>query len=409
MLYILSQAVRRMFHHRLTTMGEITEALQLVMGIFCYVQYVVVWGKKDLKTTWTDAAPVETVFMTVFNVSFLVFFVISILMKKAKRSFHLAFIIFKPLFLCDIISTSSALLGCLGYSSTLLHLGVLRFPIVLQAADRVLSNPHIVRVLFCTGRNGSVTKRRGGSITQVRRKIVSILISIAIVIVSFSLIVFMFEALGNPQWITESSFFIREKQFDQTLPLSVFESIYFLFVTVTTVGYGDFSCTTALGRATVVFIMLAGIVFVANATENVISLVRKIRRGEGSFTNRMRRPFVLVLGCGTSTSLLKSFVRQLDRHADDRDRSRMTIIVMHDDNVFSETLFEWSRSIHYKLKCFRVLYLKGSAMSKTDMLNRVNVKSPYMRGTQYDPTSCTYTRTNHVHDYDEQRRCLHHR
>lgn len=153
-----------------------------------------------------------------------------------------------------------------------------------------------------------------------------------------------------------------------------------MFVTITTVGYGDFSCETALGRCTIVFIMLSGILYIANKSDQLLQLVRKVRYGEGSFANRMRRPFILILGSAKSMSLLKALIRQLDRHADDRTDAKMSILLLHDDDVFSKEMWDWSRTIDSKLRCFHVRYLKGSPFSRHDMVRRLHVESPNLKG-----------------------------
>lgn len=45
--------------------------------------------------------------------------------------------------------------------------------------------------------------------------------------------------------------------------IGYWECVYFLIVTMSTVGYGDIYCTTALGRAIIVLIILIGLVSIA--------------------------------------------------------------------------------------------------------------------------------------------------
>lgn len=49
-------------------------------------------------------------------------------------------------------------------------------------------------------------------------------------------------------------------EFSNTHAISYWECVYFLIVTMSTVGYGDIYCTTTLGRAFIVLFILVGLV-----------------------------------------------------------------------------------------------------------------------------------------------------
>ena len=60
------------------------------------------------------------------------------------------------------------------------------------------------------------------------------------------------------------------------------DSIYFSVITLTTVGYGDFSPTTTTGKVFTIFYVLAGIgIFVAVVTEVGAHLIEERKQGEG--------------------------------------------------------------------------------------------------------------------------------
>lgn len=53
--------------------------------------------------------------------------------------------------------------------------------------------------------------------------------------------------------------------FDNSQPLSYWTCVYFLIVTMSTVGYGDVYCETVLGRTFLVFFLLVGLVSLINS------------------------------------------------------------------------------------------------------------------------------------------------
>ena len=60
------------------------------------------------------------------------------------------------------------------------------------------------------------------------------------------------------------------------------DSIYFSVITLTTVGYGDFSPTTTTGKVFTIFYVLAGIgIFVALVTEVGTHLIEARKQGKG--------------------------------------------------------------------------------------------------------------------------------
>jgi potassium large conductance calcium-activated channel subfamily M alpha protein 1 len=52
--------------------------------------------------------------------------------------------------------------------------------------------------------------------------------------------------------------------FENTHRITYWQCVYFLMVTMSTVGYGDIYCTTALGRMFMVFFILGGLVSLLN-------------------------------------------------------------------------------------------------------------------------------------------------
>ena len=57
--------------------------------------------------------------------------------------------------------------------------------------------------------------------------------------------------------------------------------IYFTFVTISTVGYGDYSPETVMGRAFVVIMIFIGVAFFTIETGNLIEVQKVASSGRG--------------------------------------------------------------------------------------------------------------------------------
>ncbi|GIX79915.1 calcium-activated potassium channel slowpoke [Caerostris extrusa] len=72
-------------------------------------------------------------------------------------------------------------------------------------------------------------------------------------------------------WIARK--FRRSPEFQQPHPLTYWECVYFLIVTMSTVGYGDIYCETSLGRGFIVLFILVGLAVFASCIPEIIDLV----------------------------------------------------------------------------------------------------------------------------------------
>lgn len=90
---------------------------------------------------------------------------------------------------------------------------------------------------------------------------------------------------------------------------SFFSSIYFMFVTVSTVGYGDFSPKTVLGQLTVCAIIVYGIYTFANESAAFMSLYGDQRGGRVTYHCSRNSAHVVVTG-NPSAAQMKDFIRE---------------------------------------------------------------------------------------------------
>ena len=72
--------------------------------------------------------------------------------------------------------------------------------------------------------------------------------------------------------------------------------VYFIFVTISTLGYGDFAPRTLLGRTFLMLVILAGVLFFSNETAELLHLQSLQNSGRGRFRPRRGVPYVVVAG-----------------------------------------------------------------------------------------------------------------
>lgn len=91
--------------------------------------------------------------------------------------------------------------------------------------------------------------------------------------------------------------YLAEQGDEERLITSIPESLYWALVTMTTVGYGDYTPKTGLGRALAMMLMVSGMGVVALFTATIASIFveRRIREGRGLETIKVRNHVLL---CG---------------------------------------------------------------------------------------------------------------
>uniref|UniRef100_K3WY09 Potassium channel domain-containing protein n=1 Tax=Globisporangium ultimum (strain ATCC 200006 / CBS 805.95 / DAOM BR144) TaxID=431595 RepID=K3WY09_GLOUD len=90
---------------------------------------------------------------------------------------------------------------------------------------------------------------------------------------------------------------------------SFFSSIYFMFVTVSTVGYGDFSPKTVLGQLMVCVIIVFGIYTFANESAALMTIYGDQRNGRVKYNVSRNTVHVIVTG-NPSAAQMKDFIRE---------------------------------------------------------------------------------------------------
>ncbi|XP_064096035.1 calcium-activated potassium channel slowpoke-like isoform X27 [Macrobrachium nipponense] len=151
--------------------------------------------------------------------------------------------------------------------------------------------------------------------------------------------------------------------FQNAQPLSYWTCVYFLIVTMSTVGYGDVYCHTVFGRTFLVFFLLVGLAIFASCIPEIIDLVGTRSKYGGTLKNERGRRHIVVCGHITYESVshfLKDFLHE------DREDVDVEVVFLHrkEPDLELEGLL--------KRHSTTVSFYQGSIMSAVD-LARVKV------------------------------------
>ncbi|XP_050725774.1 calcium-activated potassium channel slowpoke-like isoform X2 [Eriocheir sinensis] len=151
--------------------------------------------------------------------------------------------------------------------------------------------------------------------------------------------------------------------FENAHPLSYWTCVYFLIVTMSTVGYGDVYCQTVFGRTFLVFFLLVGLAIFASCIPEIIDLVGTRSKYGGTLKNERGRRHIVVCGHITYESVshfLKDFLHE------DREDVDVEVVFLHrkEPDLELEGLL--------KRHSTTVSFYQGSIMSAVD-LARVKV------------------------------------
>ncbi|XP_043911752.1 calcium-activated potassium channel subunit alpha-1 isoform X30 [Protopterus annectens] len=155
------------------------------------------------------------------------------------------------------------------------------------------------------------------------------------------------------------------ENFSNSQPLTYWECVYLLMVTMSTVGYGDVYAKTTLGRLFMVFFILGGLAMFARYVPEIAALILNRKKYGGSYNSTRGRKHIVVCGHITLESVsnfLKDFLHK------DRDDVNVEIVFLHNisPNLELEALF--------KRHFTQVEFYQGSVLNPHD-LARVKIES----------------------------------
>ncbi|RWS12446.1 calcium-activated potassium channel slowpoke-like isoform X10 [Dinothrombium tinctorium] len=156
-------------------------------------------------------------------------------------------------------------------------------------------------------------------------------------------------------------------EFENIHSITYFECIYFLIVTMSTVGYGDIFCETTLGRVFIVLFILVALVVFTSCIPEILELVGSGPKYAGEFRRLPGKSHVIVCGCVTFSNL-NDFIN--DFLHENRENTDVQIVFLDRSNP------DWDLEAYMKLHFLTVEYFQGSCLKTAD-LERVKMESAF--------------------------------
>jgi len=170
---------------------------------------------------------------------------------------------------------------------------------------------------------------------------------------------------------------------DQPIPtamgnLSFSQMIYWIFTTISTVGYGDFSPKTIPSRLTICIFIVIGILFFGAESEALGQLKQKRDTGKGNYIPESEGSIHIVItgtGAGKMSSMLETFMLEtLDPTTE--IITPCIVLLSEAEEGFDDDLRAFIKRLPATMKK-RVVMLLGTAMLRKD-LERVRAKNASM-------------------------------
>ncbi|CAL1293388.1 unnamed protein product [Larinioides sclopetarius] len=309
-----------------STTGRILVVLVFLLSIASLIIYFIDASRDKVETCHSWSTNTTQQIDLALNIFFMVYFFIRFIAASDKLWFMLELYSFVDYFTIPP-SFISIYLG-----RTWIGLRFLR-------ALRLMSVPDILQYLNVLKTSSSIRLAQ----------LVSIVISVWLTAAG---IIHLLENSGDPL------------SFSNPHELTYWECVYFLIVTMSTVGYGDIYCQTSLGRGFIVLFILVGLAVFASCIPEIIDLVGTRPKYGGEYRQEHGKRHIVVCGHINYDSVsyfLKDFLHE------DREDVDVEVVFLHrkPPDLELEGLF--------KRHFTTVEFFQGTVMNPVD-LQRVKVQ-----------------------------------
>ncbi|XP_076753366.1 calcium-activated potassium channel slo isoform X23 [Xylocopa sonorina] len=271
-----------------TTTGRILVVLVFILSIASLIIYFIDASSEEVERCQKWSNNITQQIDLAFNIFFMVYFFIRFIAASDKLWFMLEMYSFVDYFTIPPSFVSIYL------DRTWIGLRFLR-------ALRLMTVPDILQYLNILKTSSSIRLAQ----------LVSIFISVWLTAAG---IIHLLENSGDPF------------EFTNPQQLSYWTCVYFLIVTMSTVGYGDVYCHTILGRTFLVFFLLVGLAIFASSIPEIIELVGSRSKYSGEYKREHGKRHIVVCGHITYESVshfLKDFLHE------DREDVDVEVVFLH--------------------------------------------------------------------------------
>ncbi|XP_005182116.1 calcium-activated potassium channel slowpoke isoform X27 [Musca domestica] len=271
-----------------TTTGRILVVLVFILSIASLIIYFVDASNEEVERCQPWSTNITQQIDLAFNIFFMVYFFIRFIAASDKLWFMLEMYSFVDYFTIPPSFVSIYL------DRTWIGLRFLR-------ALRLMTVPDILQYLNVLKTSSSIRLAQ----------LVSIFISVWLTAAG---IIHLLENSGDPL------------DFNNAHRLSYWTCVYFLIVTMSTVGYGDVYCETVLGRTFLVFFLLVGLAVFASWIPEITELAAQRSKYGGTYSKDPRKRHIVVCGHITYESVshfLKDFLHE------DREDVDVEVVFLH--------------------------------------------------------------------------------
>ena len=149
--------------------------------------------------------------------------------------------------------------------------------------------------------------------------------------------------------------------------------LYYSFVTISTVGYGDIYLESGLGRILAIVVIFGGILFFTKETSKMLELTSLLTNGKGSF--KSMHGHAIVCGGGVDSQNLRvfgPFLEELCHPSRGEERPQILLVSgqLMTESVQKKFLKQW-------WAVGRIKFLQGSMVRQEDMV-RMSLKKASM-------------------------------
>ena len=188
-------------------------------------------------------------------------------------------------------------------------------------------------------------------------------------VISMGGTIFVLEVLGEVPGMADRGV---PTAMNEDTKISMFQMLYWVITTISTVGYGDFAPQTAPSRVTIIVFIFAGVFFFGQEINSLSALKDLLDSGRGRYV-RSRRPHVILTGSGVAR--MSSMMQLLLIEILDPDSGRqLPNVVLLSEEPYDPELKGFVKTALPTYAQERLHFLRGSTMSVND-LKRVQLST----------------------------------